>query len=791
MRSVAEAFRRLLRDARQRGSGGTRARIIIGLPVLLVASLLIGVLVLTPRTPTDGPFTYTKTWTLVELIRHIESGEVTAIALTDGQPVPGAGATGIDGQPAGSAAPAPNGGNTIFDDTSGSLVARTKSGDVLVDLVVKPSDALMSLRGAGYGTLFTTSAIDATPAIVPTQSAISALASVIYTVAIIGFLFWLLRKMGPMLGGRSGGPGSNGGFRAILPGGKRLPGSKNAKSGPAGGSIPPDQVPVRFTDVAGCEEAKLELTEVIEFLSAPQRFAALGAVAPRGVLLYGPPGTGKTMLAKAVAVEAGVPFLTASGSEFVEMYVGVGASRVRGLFDAARKLGRAVIFIDELDAIGKTRGGGGPGSGQNDERDQTLNQILVELDGFSSADEIVVIAATNRVETLDEALTRPGRFTRKVHIGLPDVEGRRAILAVHSRNKPLASDVSLDAVARITAGFSGAMIADLLNEAAILAARRGVEVIAAEDLRAGWLKVAVGTGRRRSMDARERCIIAAHEAGHAVIGKVHGDKQRVEEISLFQHGDALGITASSAEDNSLPSEPHIRARLIALMGGRAAEDMFFQERTPGGSKDFEQATDLATRMVTQWGMGEDPENPGSGPTGRGILSLIVAKDGPTLSPELKDAQGRAITHIINQAYETAQNTLLDERARVERTAAYLFEHERIDGDDFDALFAGTKHPSPEMAREWLVASAKPRSLDETDLMDLRNRVGLPAEELRVGSERDATPIAPDLPTLDTSSQTVPARRRGGRRRKAGSLRGRLARGAQAVADTLDGPARER
>ena len=393
---------------------------------------------------------------------------------------------------------------------------------------------------------------------------------------------------------------------------------------------------IRLADVAGCDEAKLELTETIEFLRTPERFHKLGARIPRGIMLYGPPGTGKTMLARAVAAEAGVPFHHASGSEFVEKYVGVGAKRVREIFAQARKLGRGVIFFDEFDAIGKTRGG--PNS--HEEREQTLNQLLVELDGFGTTDDVVVIAATNRLDTLDSAVLRPGRFNRKIHVGLPDVQGRREILVVHARNKPLAETVDLEDTARKTYGFSGAMLADLLNEAAILAARRGAEMIGPEDVHGGWLKVAVGTSRRRSMDERERSIIAAHEVGHAICGKVHGDKRKVEEISLFAHGEALGVTVSSQEDNDLPSESDLRARLVALMGGRAAEEILFHEVTGGASNDFEAANKIATAMVTRWGMGRDPEATDGGDL-RPRLALVPRPDRRAVPPVGRPGGGDA------------------------------------------------------------------------------------------------------------------------------------------------------
>jgi cell division protease FtsH len=455
---------------------------------------------------------------------------------------------------------------------------------------------------------------------------------------------------------------------------------------PATAATAPAANPVRFADVAGVEEVKLELTETVEFLKDPARFRALGAKPVRGVLLSGPPGTGKTLLAKAVAHEAGVPFFAASGSEFVERYVGVGAERVRSLFAKARETGRGVVFIDEIDAVAKVRGG--PNS--HDEREQTLNQLLVEMDGFSTGDTVVVMAATNRVDTLDPALLRPGRFTRKIHVPLPDREAREAILRVHASDKPLATGVDLAAIARRTYGFSGAMLADLLNEAAIFAARARRREVLPDDVHRGWLKVAVGTARQRSMDERERSIIAAHESGHAICSVVAGDGRRVEEISLFQHGEALGVTVSSGDDDALPSEVRLRARLIALMGGRAAEDLVFGEVTGGASNDFEQATRLATQMVTRWGLGRDPEAIDPGPTGRGLLSAFVVTGEETPLPaELVTAQARAIRELLDDAYAEASALLRSERERLDRVAAYLFDNERMSGDELSALMDGS------------------------------------------------------------------------------------------------------
>jgi cell division protease FtsH len=415
-----------------------------------------------------------------------------------------------------------------------------------------------------------------------------------------------------------------------------------------------------------------------------------------------------------VATEAGVPFHHASGSDFVEKYVGVGARRVRDLFGQARKLGKGVIFIDEFDALGKARGG----TNSHEEREQTLNQLLVELDGFDSSENLVVIAATNRLDVLDEAALRPGRFSRKVHVGLPDVAGRQAILQVHARGKPLADDVSLEGLARKTYGFSGAQLADLLNESAILAARRHAEEIGVEDIHGGWLKVAVGTGRRRSMNERERAIIAAHEVGHAICGRVHGDNRKVEEISLFAHGDALGVTVSSQEDNDLPAESDLRARLAALMGGRAAEELLFDEVTPGAASDFEKATQLATMMVSRWGMGRDPQQRDDGPSGRGNLSFFAARRDGGLPSELQAAATRAAAGILDEAYRVARQTLVEHLPTLRRIALYLVQNERIDGETFDALFEG-RLEVPDADSEWRPAAARPRDWAS---------IGAPAEQ---------------------------------------------------------------
>src|SRR4051794_18054358 len=643
---------------------------------VLALALVVGQLRPQPVTGSSPVFTMSQGWTLLELEHRLESGDVTAVTATG---TPGA--------------------------ADGRLVARLADGTLVpVQLSVAPEDAARSLAALGYGDRLTdeawATARAARPLSAPPTDPVRTLVGYALPAAMIAAV--LLLVLSAFRGGLPSRRKAS--FAVVMPGRKdaRATGSGNAPVG------------VRLVDVAGCDEAKAELTEVVDFLGDPDRFARLGATLPRGVLLYGPPGTGKTMLAKAVANEAGVAFLHVSGSEFVEKYVGVGARRVRDLFAQARKVGRAVIFVDEFDALAKARGG----ANGHEEREQTLNQLLVELDGFAPNDNIVVIAATNRLDVLDAAVLRPGRFNRKVHVGLPDVRGRREILAVHARSKPLAGTVDLDALARKTYGFSGAQLADLLNEAAILAARRSGEAIDSPDLQAGWLKVAVGTGRRRSMDERERAIIAAHEVGHAICGRVYGDRRRVEEISLFAHGEALGVTVSSQEDNDLPSESDLHARLVALMGGRAAEELLFHEVTGGASNDFEKATQIATTMVTRFGMGRDPEAAEYGSSGRGVLSLIVPRNGSSLPTEVQPAATRAIRAILDTAYVDACETLAAHLDTLRRIAAYLVEEERVDGETFEELFEGRLTASA-AAGEWRPSTARPR--DWSDVIPFRDR----------------------------------------------------------------------
>jgi cell division protease FtsH len=665
-------FRRLLRVLVARARRRPRLTFLSALVVVLALGAGGSWLVLNRTTAVPAPIppaaVYSATWSLADLTRHADAGDVAAVTVP---------------RSAAGEAPAP-----------AILVAKTRDGQLVrVDLTVDPGAAASALASLGHGDLLTADAwanVRSPQAGAAPTDPLRTIVGWIIPFALIALLILVVNRMT-----RGGGARESSSFMTILP-------RRRTDGAPA---PDPDAIPpVRLADVAGCEEAKLELTETIEFLRSPARFQALGARIPHGVLLFGPPGTGKTMLARAVAAEAEVPFLAASGAEFIEKYVGVGSRRVRELFAQARSHGRAVIFIDEFDALGKARGG----ANSHEEREQTLNQLLIELDGFNSTDGVVVIAATNRVDVLDPAVLRPGRFGRKIHVGLPDVVGRREILAVHSRGKPLEGGVDLDVVARKTYGFSGAQLADLLNEASILAARRKGDLVTADDVHGGWLKVAVGTGRRRSMDERERSIIAAHEVGHAICGRIHGDRRKVEEISLFAHGEALGVTVSSQEDNDLPAESDLRARLVALMGGRAAEELLFQEVTGGAANDFEQANRIASSMVTRWGMGRDPESNDHGTSGRGSLSFLVARVGGTLPSDVQAAATRATRAILDEAYAEACRTLLEHMDLLRRLAAYLVEHERVDGDTFDALVDG-RIEVPNALDEWRPAAARPRA----------------------------------------------------------------------------------
>ncbi len=444
---------------------------------------------------------------------------------------------------------------------------------------------------------------------------------------------------------------------------------------------------VTFNDVAGAEEAKEELQEVVEFLKFPERFAALGAKIPGGVLLVGPPGTGKTLISRAVAGEAGVPFFSISGSEFVEMFVGVGASRVRDLFDQAKKNSPCIVFIDEIDAVGRQRGAGLGGS--HDEREQTLNQILVEMDGFDSATNVIVIAATNRPDILDPALMRPGRFDRQVVLDAPDVRGREAILDVHKQGKPLAEDADLGIVARETPGFSGADLANLLNEAAILAARRNKKKITNSELEEAVDRVMVGPERKsRILTGREKEIVAYHEAGHALVAAMIPGHDRVHKITIVPRGLAGGYTKYlPEEDHRLASRSHWEGFMASALGGHSAEDLVFGEMTTGAHDDLSKATQIARSMVTQWGMSEK-----LGPRTFGKKESLIflgkeVSEQRDYSEKIAEQIDDEIRELIDRARDRARGILSEHRQRLDYLAERLIEDETLEPDQLREIFA--------------------------------------------------------------------------------------------------------
>ena len=489
----------------------------------------------------------------------------------------------------------------------------------------------------------------------------------VYVLPLLLFVWFFYMMMG-----RAGGQG--GGNGKVMSFGK-------SKAKPADSK----QNKVRFSDVAGEEEEKQELVEVVEFLKDTRKFTTLGATIPHGVLLEGPPGTGKTLLAKAVAGEAGVPFYSISGSDFVEMFVGVGASRVRDLFDQAKKAAPAIIFIDEIDAVGRRRGAGMGGG--HDEREQTLNQLLVEMDGFSGNEGVIVIAATNRVDVLDPALTRPGRFDRKILVGRPDINGREAILKVHSKNKPLANDVDLHEIAKQTPGFVGADLANLLNEAALLAARRNKTQIDASDLDEAEDRVIAGPAKRnRVISKEERETVAYHEAGHTVVGLVLNDARVVHKVTIVPRGRAGGYAIMlPREDQQLMSKKDAMEQIAGLMGGRAAEEIVFDSQSSGASNDFEQATNIARAMVTQYGMSKrlgpvQLENP--------------AQDtyGPRYSQETGAAVDEEVRRLTNEAHDTAKKIIEAHRDKHKLIAEALLKYETLDEKQILSLWHTGKMP---------------------------------------------------------------------------------------------------
>ncbi|GAB6093476.1 ATP-dependent zinc metalloprotease FtsH [Furfurilactobacillus curtus] len=498
------------------------------------------------------------------------------------------------------------------------------------------------------------------------------LISLILPVILIGFFFYMMMGQAGQ-----GGAGGRGGVASF--------GKSKAK--PAD----PKSNTIRFSDVAGEEEEKQELVEVVEFLKDPHKFTTLGAHIPAGVLLEGPPGTGKTLLAKAVAGEAGVPFFSMSGSDFVEMFVGVGASRVRDLFDQAKKSAPSIIFIDEIDAVGRQRGTGMGGG--HDEREQTLNQLLVEMDGFTGNEGVIVMAATNRSDVLDPALLRPGRFDRKILVGRPDVKGREAILKVHSKGKPLAANVDLKEIAKQTPGFVGADLANLLNEAALLAARRGKTQIDAADLDEAEDRVIAGPAKHdRVISDQERRTVAFHEAGHTIVGLVLNDARVVHKVTIVPRGRAGGYAIMlPREDQMLMSKKDAQEQIAGLMGGRAAEAIIFNSESSGASNDFEQATGIARAMVTQYGMSDKLGMVTLESDGQPFLGAQYGQQ-PPYSQETAALIDEEVRRLTSEGYQEARDIIQSHREQHKLIAEALLKYETLDEKQILSLFKTGKMP---------------------------------------------------------------------------------------------------
>ena len=505
----------------------------------------------------------------------------------------------------------------------------------------------------------------------------------ILVVALVAFWFFIMRRMGGGMGGREMNFG-----KAKF---------KNQTD---------EKKKTTFADVAGADEEKEELEEIVEFLKNPEKYNKLGARIPKGVLLVGPPGTGKTLLAKAVAGEAGVPFFSISGSDFVEMFVGVGASRVRDLFETAKKNSPCIIFIDEIDAVGRQRGTGLGGG--HDEREQTLNQLLVEMDGFGANEGVIMIAATNRPDILDPALLRPGRFDRQVMVGYPDINGREAILRVHAREKPLSPDVKLRNVAKQTAGFTGADLANLLNEAALLSARKNKKAITQTEIEEAAIKVVVGSEKKsKVMSDREKKLTAYHEAGHAICFYACETQDPVHQISIIPRGMAGGYTMPlPTEDRSYRSKREMEEEIIVDLGGRVAEALVLGDISTGASNDIEKATKTATNMVVKYGMSETlgPINYTSGDG-----EIFIGRDMGHTKNYSEETAGKIdaeVHRIVSEAYKKTEDILNANMSKLHETAAYLMKHEKMSGETFAEVMAGTYVEPVEPEEEPVEATEK-------------------------------------------------------------------------------------
>lgn len=485
---------------------------------------------------------------------------------------------------------------------------------------------------------------------------------------------------------------------------------------------------VRFTDVAGAEEEKQELQEIVDFLKDPKKFTEIGARIPKGVLLVGPPGTGKTLFAKAVAGEANVPFFSISGSDFVEMFVGVGASRVRDLFDQAKKSMPCIVFIDEIDAVGRQRGAGLGGG--NDEREQTLNQLLVQMDGFESNDSIIVMAATNRADILDPALMRPGRFDRQIYVNVPDVKGREEIFKVHSRNKPLSSNINFKNLARLTSGFTGADIENLLNEAAILAARDNRKLISMEDISEAINKVIAGPAKKsRVVTERDKRITAYHESGHAIVAKLSKNCDNVHEVSIIPRGMAAGYTITLPEnDDNHYTKNKLLDQIAMMLGGRAAEEIVIKDVSAGASNDIQRASKIARKMVTEWGMSDEIGNLYLGAS----EEVFIGRDYQTqlsYSDEMAAKIDKEVKSIIDKQYQVALNILKENRAIMDKMVKALYEKETIYEAEIDALFETGEVPATDTAATDAATDAKAEDKKDSALPAADNAAEVKAADV--------------------------------------------------------------
>lgn len=540
----------------------------------------------------------------------------------------------------------------------------------------------------------------------------SLLISVFPLLLFVGFLYFMMNQAG------QGGGGGAGGGRGVMNFGKSKAKENDAKTSK-----------VRFSDVAGADEEKEELVEIVEFLKDPRRFSNLGARIPAGVLLEGPPGTGKTLLAKAVAGEAGVPFFSISGSEFVEMFVGVGASRVRDLFENAKKNAPAIIFIDEIDAVGRQRGAGMGGG--HDEREQTLNQLLVEMDGFTGNEGVIVVAATNRQDVLDPALLRPGRFDRRILVGRPDVKGREAILKVHSKNKPMGDSVDLKQIAKQTPGFAGADLENLLNEAALIAARRDSKKIEALDVDEAHDRVIAGPAKKdRVISKIERSMVAYHEAGHTIVGLVLSDARIVHKVTIVPRGRAGGYAIMlPREDRFLMTKKEMFEQIVGLLGGRVAEEMIFDSQSSGASNDFQQATQLARSMVTEYGMSDL-----LGPVQyEGNSQVFLGRDysqSKAYSEQFAYQIDQEVLRILNEAHDEARRIVEEHKEAHELIAQKLLEVETLDEKEIKSLFEKGEMPDKRSTNP----VEFPRESEEAERNPEKEPVGTSFEEVRAARE---------------------------------------------------------